>query len=96
MVVTMRRRTLPSSPIDFCGALILVLRLTDGIVVLFNFRLNDRSKIHRYWRDLWGITANGEIFVFGGKLCLIFPYVVIIACLLFCFSMASVMMYCRA
>ena len=96
MVLTIRRKTWPSCAIDCCGAWIFVLLLTDGIVVLLTFRSKERSRMHLNFRDLWGMTAKGEILMCWGRSFLMSPYVTIEACLLCSFSIASAMMYCRA
>lgn len=57
----------------FCGALIFVVELTDGMRPPLMRNENDRSKMHRKSRDLWGIIASGEILRFSGKLSIMSP-----------------------
>ena len=69
-----RSKTLPNSSIEFYRAVWVVLKFTDGILVPSIFRQNERSRIQRYFLNLWGIIATGNISRYSGNLSLISPY----------------------
>ena len=70
MLAIILLRTCPSCTIDFCGAMGVVLMLTDLYVLPLILSWKERSKMHLNNLDLCGIIATGEIFNSGGFLCL--------------------------
>ena len=67
----MRFSALPSCDMDCCGASFVVDKLTDSHLEPLRFlKQKERSKMTRNSLLLCGTIATGEIFSFGGMLCL--------------------------
>ena len=91
-----RRSASPSPAMAFCGASLFVALFTDGICLPFSLSWKDRSRMARYFLDLCGIIAIGEIFRFGGMLFLISFHFIFFAKPSFIFVSVSFIKHCLA
>ena len=64
----------PNCILDYVGACLVVVKLTESLICPLCFRLKDRSRMVLYYCDLCGIIATGDILSFAGVLPLMSPY----------------------
>ena len=81
--------TSPSLAMASDHAIFVVLLFIDARFTRLLNSMNDRSIMHLYGFDLWGIIATGEIFNFGVILSLISPHFTMRAYLCVILSAAS-------